>query len=73
MKLVVFIVAAGLASASAQTDPCHTAHTDQASCDADQKTGGGCTVSECLCCPFLIQHSTVVQMCRGMLNLRLHF
>ena len=32
----------------AAQDPCHTAHTDQASCDADKKTGGGCTVSDCL-------------------------
>jgi hypothetical protein len=30
------------ATAVAQ-DPCHVAHTDQASCDADKKTGGGCT------------------------------
>ena len=28
---------------AAQTDPCKVAHTDQASCDADKKTGGGCT------------------------------
>ena len=28
-------------------EPCKTAHADQASCDADKKTGGGCTWCKC--------------------------
>lgn len=35
----------------AAQDPCHTAHTDQASCDADKKTGGGCTWCKCAAVP----------------------
>ena len=35
------------ATALAQGDPCKTAHTDQASCDADKKTAGGCTWCKC--------------------------
>jgi len=45
MKSTIFALLS--ASALAQNDPCKTAHTDQASCDADQKTGGGCTWCKC--------------------------
>jgi hypothetical protein len=40
----------GLASGSAvlaQSDPCKTAHSDEKSCNADTKTGGGCVWCKC--------------------------
>ena len=40
-----------LASATFASDPCHTSHTDQVSCDADKKTGGGCTWCKCAALP----------------------
>ena len=41
------LVLLSLTSVIAQNDPCKTTHTDQASCDADKKTGGGCTWCKC--------------------------
>ena len=46
MKSFSVLALAAVATCVAAQDPCHSAHTDQASCDADKKTGGGCTVSE---------------------------
>jgi subtilase family serine protease len=40
-----------VSSVANSQDPCHTAHTDQASCDADKKTGGGCTWCKCAAVP----------------------
>lgn len=43
----ISLVILSITGALAQSDPCKTAHTDQASCDADKKTGGGCTWCKC--------------------------
>lgn len=52
MKFVFALAAAAAATAvNAQDDPCQTAHSTQASCDADTKTGGGCTWCKCAALP----------------------
>lgn len=53
MKHVLLTTALVLSagSALAQSDPCKKAHSDQASCDADTKTGGGCTWCKCAALP----------------------
>ena len=50
MKTTLLLLAAST-SVLAQNDPCKTTHTDQASCDADTKTGGGCTWCKCEALP----------------------
>ena len=40
-----------LASVAFAADPCHTSHLDQASCDKDTTTGGGCTWCKCAALP----------------------
>lgn len=48
---MIAILSILLVTSVVSQDPCHTAHTDQASCDADTKTGGGCTWCKCAAVP----------------------
>ena len=60
MFVIVLSVLIYVSMAFAQKDPCNEKYHDQASCDADDTLGGGCTWCKCSALPsacFTIENS----------------